>query len=140
MTEKSYDQSKSLDQLERLVAQGAYGPLKIAGEIIGLLNTVIPRGQDEASRDRRRRSVRKDVAEIMNPFDSENFRDQITRLAKNFSDETGSNLNAQIRIFDLIDADIAQRRELSHVRAKIIDLSLFYMDQTRWYLKRQYPW
>jgi hypothetical protein len=66
---------------ERRVAQEAYHPLKMAIEIIGLLNTAIPRGLP----------------------------------------------------------DMAQRR-LPNARAKITDLSLYFMDQTKNFMKRKYPW
>jgi hypothetical protein len=121
------------------VAQEAYMPLKIAEEIIGLLNTAIPRGYEDADQDRRRRNLRKDVAEIENPFDNDKFRDQLLKWVDEFSRMTGSNAIAAQQILDLIDTDLAQRR-LPNARAKIADLSLYFMDQTKNYMKREYPW
>jgi len=120
------------------VAQEAYGALKIAEEIIGLLNTAIPRGLPDDT-DRKRRSLRSDVAELENPFDNDSFVAQLKKYTEEFSRMTGSNAIAAFQIYDMIDTDMAHRR-LPNARAKITDLSLYFMDQTRSYLKRQYPW
>lgn len=127
-----------VDTHERVVAQAAYGPLKIAEEIIGLLNTAIPRGDDPGD-ERRRRNLRRDVAELANPFDNEGFRGQLFKWVDEFSKMTGSNAIAVEQILDLIDTDMAHQR-LPNARAKITDLSLYFMEQTRGFLKREYPW
>ncbi len=116
----------------------AYGALKIAEEIIGLLNTAIPRGLPDDN-DRKRRNLRRDVAELENPFDSDAFVNQLKQFVDQFSKITGSNAIAVHQILDLIDTDMAHRR-LPNARAKITDLSLYFMDQTRSFLKRQHPW
>ena len=122
------------------VAQEAYNPLKMAIEIIGLLNTAIPRGYEDAAADNRRiRSLRRDIAELENPFDSEDFRARLEQMTKEFSRMTDSNAIAASQIYDLIDTDIAHHR-LPNARAKITDLSLYFMDQTKNFMKRQYPW
>jgi len=128
-----------VDMHERVVAQEAYNPLKMAIEIIGLLNTAIPRGYEEVDQERRRKNLRRDIAELENPFDSEDFRAQLERMTKEFSQLTDSNAVAASQIYDLIDTDIAHRR-LPNARAKITDLSLYFMDQTKNFMKRQYPW
>jgi len=133
------DDQQLTRRVETAVAQEAYEPLKMAIEIIGLLNTAIPRGYDDADQDRRRKNLRKDVAELENPFGSEDFRAQLERMTKEFSRMTGSNAIAASRIYDLIDTDIAHRR-LPDARAKITDLSIYFMDQTKNFMKRQYPW
>jgi hypothetical protein len=115
-----------------------YGALKLAEEIIGLLNTAVPRGLPDDV-DRRRKNLRRDVAELENPFDSDPFVDELKRKTLAFCQATGAREQAAYQIYDLIDTDMAHRR-LPNARAKITDLSLFSMDQARGNIKRKHPW
>jgi hypothetical protein len=115
-----------------------YGALKLAEEIIGLLNTAIPRGLPDDV-DRRRKNLRRDVAELENPFDSDPFVDDLKKKTLAFCQATGANERAVYQIYDLIDTDMAHQR-LPNARAKITDLSLFFMDQARGNIKRKHPW
>ena len=122
--------SKPLD--ERRVAQEAYNPLKIAIEVVGLLNTAI----DEPVQFKKNTRGREQPP---NPFDDDRFCSQIKRLTDEFARTTESSTEAVGHILNLIDYDVAHE-DYAAARKKIADISIFFMDQTKNYMKRKYPW
>ena len=120
--------SRKID--EATGAQEAYGPLKTAINIIGMLNTAI----DEPAAVHK-----KDTIQPSNPFDNERFYESIREQVAEFSKMTDSNAIAAGRILELMDYDLTHYR-YAEARKKVTDLSIYFMEMTKNHLKRKYPW
>ena len=115
---------------ETRVAQEAYSPLKVAIEIVGMLNTAIDEPQQVHGRKQ---------DQPPNPFDNERFYESIREQVAEFSKMTDSNAIAAGRILEFMDYDLAHYR-YAEARKKVTDLSIYFMEMTKNYLKRKYPW
>ena len=112
------------------VAQEAYGLLKFAIDIIGMLNTAIDESQ---------MTNKKDVVQPSNPFDNIGFVDHLKRLITDFAMLTDSSQEVVNQLLNLMDADLAHGKYFE-AQGRVTDLFLYFMNQTMKYFKRKYPW